>query len=304
MGNRQERVNKIANRLIREAERKRGEKLSNEEIVKKFQEAEKKEKETRRKERRDKKRENKMKKIKRKIVTILATLGITVGGATALLNSGEEPEQEPVGQETDINEGKDNITPKTEREKYLEELREGVDENSNKAEEKLDNIIDEILEKYNEDLSEQAQIDKDDLGIISQSGESIGQITKNASGEYIKAPIQVDQLEEGQVYVDKEHRGGYCLVNNNNNETVAGIIETEDGYHELRVDYVSIKDANGSETVYTRNPDTYVELEELFNDQIVSGEIDWKTIGDSFENYYEERLSNLTNERNHDGFEH
>ena len=87
-------------------------------------------------------------------------------------------------------------------------------------------------------------------------------------------------------------KGGYYLVNDN--ETIAGVIETADGYHEIRADYVSIKDANGNETIYTRNPDTYVDLENLFDEQLKSGEISLDTIGKSFENYYGERIDKLT----------
>ena len=92
---------------------------------------------------------------------------------------------------------------------------------------------------------------------------------------------------------------GYYLVNNNNNETIAGVIETTEGYDEVTANYVNIRDANGNETVYTRNPDTYVDLEELFQDELIeNGQGYWNNIGKAFEEHYNERLENLTDKVN------
>mgnify|MGYP005756399131 FL=1 len=237
--------------------------------------------------------------IRNTIIAILGSLGIVVTG-NALLTSGNQPE---VGDKTNIKtetENKEN-TSTSKKEAYLKELQNmDLYDQTGVSKDTISNtkIIDQILEEYNEDLSEKnkEQIDENDLGIIYQSAGSVGQIIQDASGNYIKSPKSVDQLEEGQVHVDEQIKDGYFLVNNENHETIAGVVETEDGYHEITVDYANIKNTDGSEIVYTKNPDTYVHLEELFNDQLENGEISWNTIGESLEKYYGERVNDLSNE--------
>ncbi len=239
------------------------------------------------------------------IVAVLGSVGITTFAGHALLTSGNQPE---VGDKTNIEtetENKDN-TPTSKKDEYLKQLQNmdlydqtGISKNTISNTE----IIDQILEAYNENLSEdnKEQIDENDLGIIYQNAGSEGQIIEDTSGDevtYIKAPKSVDELEDGQTHVDDQIKGGYYLVNKENDETVTAVIEKADGYYEIRADYVSIKDANGNETVYTRNPDTYVDLENLFDEQLKSGEISLDTIGGAFENYYGERIDNLTSKNN------
>lgn len=269
------------NKIIKEMEKDTGEKISPNQKSEATKEANK----------------TLFQRMRKRIAVALGAIGITVGGVALALNSGEKTEPEPPsGQETDIDDEKDNETPKTDREKFIEELQEGVGENTNETEETLENIIDEIIEKYDEKLPEGETLD---LGVISEGSESIGQFTQKASGEKIKEPISADQLEEGQVYIDDEVKAGYYLVNNNNNETIAGVIETTEGYDEVTANYVNIRDANGNETVYTRNPDTYVDLEELFQDELIeNGQGYWNNIGKAFEEHYNERLENLTDKVN------
>ena len=244
--------------------------------------------------------------IRNTIIAILGSVGITTLAGHALLTSGNQPE---VGDKTNIEtetENKENAST-SKKEAYLKELQnmDLYDQTDISKEEVIDtNIFDQIAEKYKENSSEQETID---VGIIKQSTGTVGQIIEDTSGDevtYIKAPKSVDELEEGQTHVDDQIKGGYYLVNDN--ETIAGVIETADGYHEIRVDYVSIKDANGNETVYTRNPDTYVDLENLFEEQLESGEISWDTIGESLAAYYVERTDNIdkinVSEINDDGF--
>ena len=269
------------NKIIKEMEKDTGEKISPNQKSEATKEANK----------------TLFQRMRKRIAVALGAIGITVGGVALALNSGEKPEPEPPsGQETDIDDEKDNETPKTDREKFIEELQEGVGENTNETEETLENIIDEIIEKYDEKLPEGETLD---LGVISEGSGSIGKFTQKASGEKIKEPISDDQLEEGQVYIDDEVKAGYYLVNNNNNETIAGVIETTEGYDEVTANYVNIRDANGNETVYTRNPDTYVDLEELFQDELIeNGQGYWNNIGKAFEEHYNERLENLTDKVN------
>ena len=269
------------NKIIKEMEKDTGEKISPNQKSEATKEANK----------------TLFQRMRKRIAVALGAIGITVGGVALALNSGEKPEPEPPsGQETDIDDEKDNETPKTDREKFIEELQEGVGENTNETEETLENIIDEIIEKYDEKLPEGETLD---LGVISEGSGSIGKFTQKASGEKIKEPISDDQLEEGQVYIDDEVKAGYYLVNNNNNETIAGVIETTEGYDEVTANYVNIRDANGNETVYTRNPDTYVDLEELFQDELIeNGQGYCNNIGKAFEEHYNERLENLTDKVN------
>ncbi len=237
--------------------------------------------------------------IRNTIIAILGSVGITTLAGHALLTSGNQPE---VGDKTNIEtetENKDN-TSTSKKDEYLKQLQNmDLYDQTDISKNTISNakIIDQILEEYNENLLEEnkEQIDENDLGIIYQNAGSEGQIIEDTSGDeviYIKAPKSVDELEDGQTHVDDQMKGGYYLVNDN--ETIAGVIETADGYHEIRADYVSIKDANGNETIYTRNPDTYVDLENLFDEQLKSGEISLDTIGKSFENYYGERIDKLT----------
>lgn len=265
MGKRQERENEIANELIREEERKIGRSLTNEEIVEEFQKAEK----IVEQERREQKREHKINKIKRKIVAILATLGIAIGG-TALLNSGKEPEPEsPSGQETDIDTEKDNETPKTDREKFLEGLQEGIDQNINGAgesqNEQLNHTIDTILEEYNENLPEEEKINKDDLGIILRNNVGEGHIREVTSEDgkiaYVENPLVSGDLPEGQEWVDEKNISNeYILVDTENNSTVAGMGTIDNTKTEIDVQYASF---GGQE--YVKNDETYVGLPEGVN---------------------------------------
>lgn len=300
MGKRQDREDKIANKLIREEERKIGRKLTNEEIVEKFQKAEQILEEKEKKERREKRRQEKIKRIKGRIVGILAALGITIGGGVALLNSGEEPKPEPVGQETENNDEKDNQTSKTDREKFLEELQKDVDKNVNKTEEnqneKLNNTIDAILEEYNGNLPEEEKIEKEALGIILREniGEAhIRQINfENGEKIYIDNPLVAGNLLEGEEWVEaKDVNDEYILVDTENNSTVAGIGTINNEITEIDIQYVIF---GGKE--YVQNEETYVGLPEG---------IDLEGAYANFSDYYQLRAQQQEEqERNNDGFEH
>lgn len=289
MGKRQERENEIANELIREEERKIGRSLTNEEIVEKFQKAEKIVEQEMIEQRREHKREHKINKIKRKIVAILATLGITIGGATALLNSGEKTEPErPSGQETDIDNGKDNETPKTDREKFLVELQEGVDisingtkESQNEINEQLNDTIDAILEEYNGNLPEEEKINKDDLGIILRNNVGEGHIREVTSEDgkiaYVENPLVSGDLPEGQEWVDEKNISNeYILVDTENNSTVAGMGTIDNTKTEIDVQYASF---GGQE--YVKNDETYVGLPEG---------VDLEEAYEDFSEYYQFRV--------------
>ena len=93
------------------------------------------------------------------------------------------------------------------------------------------------------------------------------------------------------MYVDDQVKGGYYLVNTENGETIAGVIQLSDGgYREIRADYVS----NGDDE-YTINPEAYIHFEEL-KAQLENGE----KIGEALKKYYKERVDNLTSENTRD----
>ena len=257
MGKKQERekedrVTEYATKIMKKRERKLRRKLTKEEIDEAFQIADR--------------REEKRIRMKRKIVGILAALGITIGGGAALLTAGGDNEPKtPTEQETDIDNEKDNETSKTEREKFLEELQEGVGENVNETEENLDSVINEILEKYNANLLEQAQIDKDDLGIIHRDNMGEAQIfqTTSPDGEiiYVNNPLVSGILPEGQEWVEAQYIDDeYILVDTENQNTIAGIGTIHDAKTEIDVQYA---DFGGTE--YVKNNQTYVGIPEDMN---------------------------------------
>lgn len=257
MGKKQERekedrVTEYANKIMEKRERKLRRKLTKEEIDEAFQIADR--------------REEKRIRMKRKIVGILAALGITIGGGAALLTAGGDNEPKtPTEQETDIDNEKDNETSKTEREKFLEELQEGVGENVNETEENLDSVINEILEKYNANLLEEAQIDKDDLGIIHRDNMGEAQIfqTTSPDGEiiYVNNPLVSGILPEGQEWVEAQYIDDeYILVDTENQNTIAGIGTIHDAKTEIDVQYA---DFGGTE--YVKNNQTYVGIPEDMN---------------------------------------
>lgn len=270
----QELENKIvatANEIIAEKEKRLGRELTTKEIGRAFKKAEKIEK-------------SKMRRLK--IAKILAGLGLTavIGGAVigGLPSGDDEQTEEPKTEEQGGG--------RTTRDNFTDEIHVGTTEPSTEEEKEEVNIIDEILEAYNAKLPEEEQISKENLGIIRQDSGTVGQIIADVSGNevtYIKAPTSVYQLKEGQMYVDDQVKGGYYLVNTENGETIAGVIQFG-GYREIRADYVS----NGDDE-YTINPEAYIHFEEL-KAQLENGEIDLDQIGDAFKEYYKERVDNLT----------
>ena len=272
------REDKIATELIRKKERELGRKLTNEEVVENFQEAEKKVE----KQRKEHKREHRISKIKRKIVAILATLGIAIGGGTVLLNPGEEPEPEhPSGQETDIDNGKNNETSKTDREKFLEGLQEGVGENTNEGEQDIENTIDKILQEYNAKLPEGEKIDKDDLGIIFRDNVGEGHVIEVTSedGEisYVENPLITGDLPEGQEWVEAQYVDDeYILVDTENEDILGGMVTLDNELKELDAHYVNF---GGKE--YAKNDQTYVGIPE---------DVDLEKAYKDFSDYYQTRV--------------
>lgn len=299
MGKKQEqekeaRITKYANKLMTKKERKNRRKLTPAEIEEAFKRADR--------------REEKRERIKKKFTRFLAIFGITVtigGGAALLLNSGKEPEPEsPSGQETDIDTEKDNEKPKTDREKWLEGLKEGkningTEESQNEVNEQLNDTIDAILEEYNTNLSEEEQITVEDLGIILRNNVGAGHIREVISedGEkyYVDNPLISGILPEEQVWVDVQDIGDeYILVDTENNSTVAGMGTIHSMKTEIDVQYVNF---GGQE--YIKNDETYVGVPEG---------VDLEEAYEDFSDYYQFRIQQQEQQKNEsqiqdDGFD-
>lgn len=268
---REEKIAKMANKKIAKIESKKRRKLENGEVAKVFEIAEKKikKKEARR----------------NKIIAILGALGIAIGGY-AMLNSGNTSDE--VAEETNVNDL--NTDKKTNV--FKEELAVNIDDNIQ------ENLIDEILEKYNSKISD--KIEKDELGIIYQvnmgEGNVLGEVLENGEVKYrenVLAAIHGD-IKENEYWVLTDVIDGiYVLVDNNSNNTIAGIGSIGDSaeqYNEVVAETV-YTNIGGSRNEYTINPDTYVYLETLDN------EMDKKGMFAQFAEYYTERTSMMSQKK-------
>ena len=221
--------------------------------------------------------------IRNTIIAILGSIGIAVGGQ-ALLTDGNEEKQPD--NKTNIEMDNESDTSHTKRDEYLQGLRDlsQYQETENLQEELSDtHIVDEILKMYNDNLLEQAKIDKDDLGIIFQDYVGEGHIIEKSSedGEisYIEDASKVTKdLQAGESWVESNDIGHvYVLVDTEHNNTIAGIGLINEQYHEIDVEQIRNL-SNG--TVYEKNNQTYVGLPE---------EYELQDIDKNFSNYFQER---------------
>lgn len=221
--------------------------------------------------------------IRNTIIAILGSIGLTVG-AQALLPDGNEGKQPD--NKTNIEMENESDTSTTKRDEYLQELRDmsQYDSTENLQEELGDtHIVNEILNMYNDNLLEQAKIDKDDLGIIFQDYVGEGHIIEKSSedGEisYIEDDSKVTKdLQAGESWVESNDIGHvYVLVDTEHNNTIAGIGLINEQYHEIDVEQIRNL-SNG--TVYEKNNQTYVGLPE---------EYELQDIDKNFSNYFQER---------------
>ena len=221
--------------------------------------------------------------IRNTLIAILSSIGIAVGGQ-ALLPDGNEGKQPD--NKTNIEMENESDTSTTKRDEYLQELRDmsQSDGTENLQEELGDtHIVNEILNMYNDNLLEQAKIDKDDLGIIFQDYVGEGHIIEKSSedGEisYIEDASKVTKdLQAGESWVESNDIGHvYVLVDTEHNNTIAGIGLINEQYHEIDVEQIRNL-SNG--TVYEKNNQTYVGLPE---------EYELQDIDKNFSNYFQER---------------
>ena len=230
--------------------------------------------------------------IRNTIIAILGSIGIVVGGQSLLTdgNEGKQPDNK-----TNIEMDNENTTSTTKRDEYLQELQDlsqYQDLEDSQKEIRDTRIIDEILKMYNGNLLEQAEIDKDDLGIIFQDYVGEGHIIEKHSedGEvsYIEnASKTTEDLQAGETWVESKDIGHiYVLVDNENNNTVAGIGAIDKAYHEIDVEQIR---ANG--IVYEKNDQTYVGLPE---------EYELQYIDENFGNYFQDRQEKVKQEQKED----
>ena len=221
--------------------------------------------------------------IRNTLIAILSSIGIAVGGQ-ALLPDGNEGKQPD--NKTNIEMENESDTSTTKRDEYLQGLRDmsQYQGTENLREELSDtHIVDEILKMYNDNLLEQAEIDKNDLGIIFQDYVGEGHIIEKRSedGEisYIEDASKVTQnLQAGESWVESNDIGHvYVLVDTEHNNTIAGIGLINEQYHEIDVEQIRNL-SNG--TVYEKNNQTYVGLPE---------EYELQDIDKNFSNYFQER---------------
>ena len=230
--------------------------------------------------------------IRNTIIAILGSIGIVVGGQSLLTdgNEGKQPDNK-----TNMEMDNENTTSTTKRDEYLQELQDlsqYQDLEDSQKEIRDTRIIDEILKMYNGNLLEQAEIDKDDLGIIFQDHVGEGHIIEKHSedGEvsYIEnASKTTEDLQAGETWVESKDIGHiYVLVDNENNNTVAGIGAIDKAYHEIDVEQIR---ANG--IVYEKNDQTYVGLPE---------EYELQYIDENFGNYFQDRQEKVKQEQKED----
>ena len=230
--------------------------------------------------------------IRNTIIAILGSIGIVVGGQSLLTdgNEGKQPDNK-----TNIEMDNENTTSTTKRDEYLQELQDlsqYQDLEDSPKEIRDTRIIDEILKMYNGNLLEQAEIDKDDLGIIFQDYVGEGHIIEKHSedGEisYIEnASKTTEDLQAGETWVESKDIGHiYVLVDNENNNTVAGIGAIDKAYHEIDVEQIR---ANG--IVYEKNDQTYIGLPE---------EYELQYIDENFGNYFQDRQEKVKQEQKED----
>ena len=230
--------------------------------------------------------------IRNTIIAILGSIGIVVGGQSLLTdgNEGKQPDNK-----TNMKMDNENTTSTTKIDEYLQELQDlsqYQDLEDSQKEIRDTRIIDEILKMYNGNLLEQAEIDKDDLGIIFQDYVGEGHIIEKHSedGEvsYIEnASKTTEDLQAGETWVESKDIGHiYVLVDNENNNTVAGIGAIDKAYHEIDVEQIR---ANG--IVYEKNDQTYVGLPE---------EYELQYIDENFGNYFQDRQEKVKQEQKED----
>lgn len=151
----EDKITELANKMIRKFEHKNKRKLENSEIASVFEEAEK------RVEIQEQDRELKRKKIRNRVIAILGSIGLAVGGHL-LLNGGDDPKN-PDNQPTveTTNTGNPDKSKEYRDTLKTDPTTTTIQEPSEETQETA--LIDQILEEYNSNLPDENKISKSDL---------------------------------------------------------------------------------------------------------------------------------------------
>ena len=213
------------------------------------------------------------KRMRTRIIALLGALGVATAGGHALLNNGSDNVQDTKTKIESTNTGKTTRDP----------FKEGINFDTT--------IVDKILVEYNANLPEEEKITEDDLGIILQeevgNGHVIKDVAEDGEVSYIENYYKTAKdLEEGQEFMEDNAISNmeiYTLVDNSKENTLAGVIEIGDEYHEIEVQSI---EKNGKE--YLKDDETYVGIPE---------NVKTKDVYKNFENYYNKRLNKLENQK-------
>ena len=211
------------------------------------------------------------KRMRTRIIALLGALGVATAGGHALLNNGSDNVQDTKTKIESTNTGKTTRDP----------FKEGINFDTT--------IVDKILVEYNANLPEEEKITEDDLGIVLQENMGDGHVIKDVSedGEvsYIENHYKgLTGIEENQEWVSGEEVDSILsLFDKNSKNTIAGICEIDEEYHEIDLERLMV-----GNTEYIKDEQTYVGIPK---------DVDIKDVYKNFENYYKKRLNKLENQK-------
>lgn len=125
---------------------------------------------------------------------------------------------------------------------------------------KQEDILDEILELYNSGLSEEQQIDEQDIGIWEEQHLNNGQVYRDEEGNYIRNSfITLNEEENNIQWIDGEEIKDFITVfDKENRKTITGMALIDGEYTSVEVD--KFKYELNQEAPYTK-AENYVTLE-------------------------------------------
>lgn len=193
-------------------------------------------------------RERKKRIIMRKLKRLGKRLGIVVGAGTIAIG-GYKAVSEVKEQKTKQQEWLENSQIRTEETVQAQALPKQKD------------ILDSILEQYNSELSEEQQINKEDIGIWEEQHLNDGQVYMDGEGNYIRNSfITLNEEENNIQWIDGEKIKDFITVfDKQNRKTITGMALIDGEYTSVDVD--KFKYELSQEEPYTK-AENYVTLEE------------------------------------------
>lgn len=238
-----------------------------------------------------------------KLKKLLAVLGFsaTIGGVAAL-GTGVINPQPKSPQETTEDITKDKNNEKSKKETYMDGIKVDIapEQPRINSNEKTEDIVDKILEEYNNNLEElgQTKITKENLGCILQStvgdGRVIEETMENGEKLYTEDPRQSGILPENKKWISAEEIGDvYVLVDTNSNSIISSTGEINNEIQEIMPKYLEFggKEYNIDEQTYVGIPDSDIQKTKTDN---------LKETYKDFKKYYNDRVKAQEN----DGWEH